>query len=204
LWEPYFIRKSEYSSFHNTDPFIFDGFYYSNCRQSASPGLRQLGRGSVIVFGSGQGHGWVVDTVLVVADSVAHTAASYEQSLRGTVSDAYFDITLRPTWDNQGNGGEEFRLYRGATFDSPVNNMFSFFPCMAAGGRVGFPRPTVRLPDRYFTATNRQAAKGCAPDAQPHDPFEVEQLWQSLLDQVRRAGLCPGIAASMPPERGHS
>lgn len=204
MWEPYFVRKSDYSSLHNTDPFIFDGFYYSNCRQSASPGLRQLGRGSVIAFGSGQGHGWVLDTVLVVTDSVAHTAASYEQALRGKVSDAYFDVTLRPTWDNRSNKAEEFRLYRGATFDSPVNDMFSFFPCTPAGDRVGFPRPPVTLPDRYFTANNRLAAKGCAPDALPHDPLEVKRLWQSLLDQVCGAGLSPGIAALMPPELNQS
>src|SRR5262245_36022874 len=53
LWEPFFVRKSDYSLLHNTDPVIFGGFYYANCRQSASPGLRQLARGSVVVFGSG-------------------------------------------------------------------------------------------------------------------------------------------------------
>ena len=37
LWRPHFARKSDYSALQNTDPFIFDGFYYTNCRQSASP-----------------------------------------------------------------------------------------------------------------------------------------------------------------------
>lgn len=197
------MRNSDYSSLHNTDPFIFDGFYYANCRQPASPGLRQLDLGSVILFGSGQKHGWVVDTVLVVADYVEYSAASYEDSLPGKVPEAYFDVTLRPTWDNPDNRAEEFRLYLGATLDSPVNGMFSFFPCMPAGDRVGFPRPPVTLPDRYFSAKNRQAAKGCAQNAQPHDPSEVKRMWQSLLDQVRGAELVPGVVARMPPERGH-
>ncbi len=205
LWEPYFVRKSDYSLLHNTDPFIFNGFYYANCRQSRSPGLRRLGPGSVILFGSCQGHGWVVDTVLVVADEgVEYNAASYERSLRGEVPDPYFHVTLRPTWDNPANRAEEFRLYRGATFDSPLDGMFSFFPCMPAGDRVGFPRPAVILPDRYFNAKNSLAAKGCAQDAPPHDPSEIRRMWQSLLDRVRGAGLVPGIAARMPPERGHS
>jgi hypothetical protein len=203
LWEPYFVRKSDYPSLHNTDPFIFDGFYYANCRQSASPGLRQLACGSVILFGSGQGHGWVIDTVLVVADYVDYNATNCSRSLRGKVPDAYFEVTLRPTWDNPANRSQEFRLYRGATFDSPVSGMFSFFPCMPAGDRVGFARPPVTLPDRYFNPKNRLAAKGCAQDAPPHDSSEIKQMWQSLLDQVRGAGLAPGIAARMPPARGH-
>ena len=199
LWEPHFAPKSDYSSLHNTDPFIFEGFYYTNCRQSASRGLRQLARGSVIVFGTGQGHGWVIDTVFVVSDYIDHHVTTFEQRLRGNVPDEYFDITLIPTWSRETG---ELRFYRGATFDNPVDGMFSFFPCMASGC-VGFPRPPVTLPNQFFNPKSSQAAKGCSLTGPPHDPADVKQLWQSLLDQVRAAGLLPGISARMPSKRDH-
>ena len=79
LWHPYYVPKDNYKWLHNTDPFIFgERFLYSNCKQQALSGLRHLGRGSVIAFGSGKKVGgerkWVLDTVLVVADSLTYSA----------------------------------------------------------------------------------------------------------------------------------
>jgi hypothetical protein len=54
----------------NTDPFVFgDAFLYTNCR-SPSAKLRRLTPGSVLLFGSGPGAGFVLDTVFVVAEGV--------------------------------------------------------------------------------------------------------------------------------------
>lgn len=49
LWEPILQPRQDYRGLHNTDPLIFDGFYYSNCKQQSFKGLKQLGRGSVMV-----------------------------------------------------------------------------------------------------------------------------------------------------------
>ena len=87
LWEPMWIPKQSYEGLHNTDPFIFDGFYYTDCKQTLA-GLRHLGRGSVIVFGSKRGSNWVLDTVFVVADYVDHTIGDYEGLLQGLVPSA--------------------------------------------------------------------------------------------------------------------
>lgn len=42
LWRPYLEPKGDYSGLHNTDPFIYDGFHYSNCKQGTSPALEGL------------------------------------------------------------------------------------------------------------------------------------------------------------------
>ena len=73
LWEPTLLPKQDNRGLHNTDPFIFGGFYYTDCKQQSFEGLRHLGRGSVIVFGSRKKPHWVVDTIFVVADYVVAT-----------------------------------------------------------------------------------------------------------------------------------
>lgn len=46
----------------NTDPLVFgERFVYSNCRQKDKK-LRSLAPGSLVLFGSGQGRGFVLDT----------------------------------------------------------------------------------------------------------------------------------------------
>ena len=59
---------------------------------------------------------------------------------RGLVPDAYADVTLRPAYE--WSGGEELRLYFGATPDEPVEGVFSFVPCAPADNAVqGFRVP---------------------------------------------------------------
>ena len=53
---------------------------YTDCKQDIE-GLRRLGRGSVIAFGSKKKSHWVLDTVFVVADYVDHTLWDYERLL---------------------------------------------------------------------------------------------------------------------------
>ncbi|MDE2780302.1 MAG: hypothetical protein OXI91_11590 [Chloroflexota bacterium] len=78
LWRPYYVPKGDYGGLHNTDPFIFgERFLYSNCGQGSKPGLLHLGGGSIIAFGSGKEIGgarqWMLDTVLVVKDSMEYS-----------------------------------------------------------------------------------------------------------------------------------
>ena len=152
LWHPYYVPKDDHQRLHNTDPFIFgDRFLYSNCGQPSKPGLRRLGEGSVIAFGSGRKiegeRQWMLDTVLVVADSVEYAAPEARLVLDDLASDTFLAVTGGPIVDNE---EASFRLYRGATPDEPVNGMFSFFPAMPADGDSGFPRPLIDLPGEYF------------------------------------------------------
>ena len=196
LWRPYYVvPRDGYERLHNTDPFIFgERFLYSNCLQPSRPGLRRLGRGSVIAFGSKRG-GWVLDTVLVVADYVDYAAPEARLALTDEVSDAFLAVTAGPLADN----GEEapLRLYRGATADEPVDGMFSFFPAMPAGGDAGFERPGVDLHERYFTQTLAQNHKRTCGLGQE----TLRALWERLAAQVYEAGLVLGTYAEQPEQR---
>ncbi len=200
LWSPYYVPKSNYRLLHNTDPFIFgERFLYSNCKQGSVPSLAHLGRGTVIAFGSGRKiageRRWVLDTVLVVADSLTYAAREAHQTLADAAPEAFLTVTGGPIADNE---GASFRLYMGATPDYPVEGMFSFFPAMPAHGDAGFPRPVIDLPSEYFNPRSWQAQKG--PGRQ-RTREELRGLWDSLVAQVREAGLVLGTHAELPEQR---
>ena len=201
LWEPYYVPREDHHRLHNTDPFIFGPrFLYSNCGQLAKPGLRALGPGSVIAFGSGKGiageRRWMVDTVMVIARSVEYGAGEAREALSGLADEAFIEVTAGPIAANEEGS---FRLYRGATPDDPVDGMFSFFPAMPAEGESGFPRPVLDLPAEYFNPRSWQAPKGLWRD---RSSDELRGLWGSLVAHVRRAGLVLGTHATSPRERG--
>ena len=220
LWLPYYaIPDDGCEGLHNTDPFIFgDRILYSNCRQPRSPRLRSLARGSVIAFGSHKAGRWLLDTVLVVADFVDYSPACARSDLAGLASVAFLDVTGRPLEDNSQDsactpapkhlnrcGGRRasrdrdttLRLYRGATPTRPVNGMFSFFPAMPAGGDVGFPRPSIELPEPHFkNKPLRKHKQSCDLSSKT-----VVRLWGSLVTQVCDAGLVLGTRAALPQRR---
>ena len=199
LWCPYYVPKDNYERLHNTDPFIFgERFLYSNCKQRRISRLAHLGRGSVIAFGSGRKiageRKWVLDTVLVVADSLEYAAPEAHRVLADAVPEAFLAVTGGPIVENE---KASFRLYIGAAPDDPVDGMFSFVPAMPAHGDAGFPRPLIDLPSEYFNPRSWQAPKGLRHE---RTSGELRGLWQSLVAQVREAGLVLGTHAA-PPER---
>ena len=212
LWEPYWVPKNTYRGLHNTDPFIFgDCFFFSNCGQLArnKRGLKHLDVGSVIAFGSGQTihneRKWVLDTVIVVADSFRYDPLNPREALDGKVPEAFLSVTGGPLAEDpqlkeRNNAGEtqEFRHYRGATLDDPVHGMFSFFPAISADGEASFPRPVICLDDRYFNPASWQAPKGAGHHLSRDT---IRDLWNSLVAQVRKVGLALGTHAEMPEHR---
>ena len=201
LWHPYYIPKDSYKRLHNTDPFIFgERFLYSNCKQQALSGLRQLGRGSVIAFGSGRKiageRKWALDTVFVVADSLTYSAPEARRVLEDAAPETFLTVTGGPMVDNNEQGS--FRLYRGATADDPVDGMFSFFPATPATGDAGFPRPVIELPREHFNPRSWQAQKGLRRNCTIE---ELRGIWKSLVSQVRGAGLLVGTHAVVPERR---
>ena len=203
LWHPFYVPRNSYENLHNTDPFIFGKrFLYSNCRQprgSRGSGLKRLGRGSVIAFGSGRKIGgewkWVLDTVLVVADSVEYMTPEARRMLADMTSDAFLTVTGGPLEDN---GEASFRLYTGATPDDPVDGMYSFFPAKPVRYDAAFPRPIIYLPGEYLTPSNCRAPKGLRRERSVE---ELRGLWESLVSQVRREGLVLGTRAALPERR---
>ena len=205
LWEPYYIPKNSYRDLHNTDPFIFgERFLYSNCGQESpnKSGLKYLGQGSVIAFGSGKmdrgRRRWVLDTVFVVRDFRDYDESDAPAELQDCVPTEFLIATGGPLADN--GGKNRFRLYRGATPDDPAFGMFSLFPAIPASGKSGasFPRPFITLPDKYFNPANWQAPKGLRCDRSPE---LLRCLWGSLVEQVRDAGLVLGTRSEPPPLR---
>ena len=209
LWKPYWVRKEDYRGLHNTDPFIFgDCFLYSNCGQSAKSkkSLKHLDRGSVMAFGSKvkRESKWALDTVFVVRDSDRYNPLNPHMALEGKVSETFLGVTGGPLTSDpklkksadDGNA-HEFRLYRGATPNDPIDDMFSFFPAIRADGETCFPRPCVCLDDKYFNPAAVMAPKGATSCLKSE---ELRGLWDSLVAQVRDAGLVLGTHAEMPPE----
>ena len=196
LWRPYYEPMSDYGRLQNTDPFVFGcRFLYSNCKQNGA--LRRLSPGSVIAFGSRFRGEWVLDTVFVVACSIEYRTHDMRADLAERVPSAFLEVTGRPITTN--NRTETLRLYYGATPGKPVGGMFSFVPATPAGGNRGFGRPPISLPSEHFDKTQRRGEYGRRTDLAPGTRLG---LWESLVRQVRMAGLVLGTYAKLP-ERGY-
>ncbi len=92
----------------NTDPWVFGNcFLYSNCKQLSQHALRVLPRGSVILFGSGVGDHFVVDTVFVVSDS-----QQLIPNQPPKIEEAFRVCTVEPLSTDAACSGERFVLYR--------------------------------------------------------------------------------------------
>ena len=203
LWHPYYVPKHRYMGLHNTDPFIFgDRFLYSNCGQlknSRPSGMARLKRGSVIAFGSGKTiagqQSWILDTVMVVADSVDYEATDALRLPAHLVSETFLNVTGGPIAANE---KDSFKLYIGAPPDDPVDGMFSFFPAMPSEGNVGFPRPQIDLPSDHFNPRSWRGPKGVKRELTSQ---KLRVLWKSLVAQVHDTGLVLGTYASLPEQR---
>jgi hypothetical protein len=207
LHRPFYVRptafRREDKMLQNTDPFVYgDRFLYTLCRQWRNTRgvygptfLRDLDVGSLILFGSHKRGEFVLDTVFVVGASALHDAESWEDELVNTVPDAYPDVTLRPT--REWGGGEELRLYLGATADDRVDGMFSFVPCMPArDAPSGFARPSIRL-DHLITPALKMGAKG----TRNLSAEKMRSVWSSVVEQVLERGLELGTRFEVPEQR---
>jgi hypothetical protein len=196
--EPFLPRVGPEGWRQNTDPFVFgDEFHYTGCLQHTKQGhtqLRYLARGSVILFGSCLDRSkFVVDTVFVVDGHRDHGWEDYAE-VRSEVSPAYAEATIDPWYSGGSRSEDTYRLYSGATFDSSVEGMFSFFPCRrAAEVPHGFPRAEVNLSD-IVTPTMTQ---GKRLNPQP-DVARVRDLWRRVVSHIQDQGLALGVYAQMP------
>lgn len=203
LYEPFFIEPDRYDTGRqNTDPFVFgDQFHYTWCLQNTKRGetqLRHLARGSVILFGSClQKSRFVIDTVLVVADYIDHSARDYRDKLDGAVSSIYERVTITTGYGQLGESSLVHRLYFGATYGRALDAMFSFFPCQPrAEAPNGFARPAIFIPG-LITPQLTQGKK----IARLSTGQEARDLWGEVCRQVREQGLALGVRAELPPRR---
>jgi len=199
IHEPFFDPPAPGVWAQNTDPFVFGAaFHFTGCQQHSHVGnptqLARLRPGSLILFGSGLGRRFVLDTVFVVGPRWIEHSRKTRGALDGEISDEYREITIDRWYAGRLPDDRVHGLYFGATFDDPFHGMFSFFPCTEVDGSTrGFARPEIRLPG-VVTPTQTQKYRR-TPVASPRDATES---WRSVVDQVLAAGLRLGIRADMP------
>jgi len=211
IHHPFYVTPTSYHKLQNTDPFVFGDFFYTGCQQNTCRGptqLRFLEQGSVILFGSCVKNEYVLDTVFVVDRWEKHDARNYQQ-LKAQVPHVFWDVTMRAWYqdvshatscakpDTKSCGPAECRLYWGATFDKPVDGMFSFFPCMpAAESPSGFARPAITI----LGATTNGLLQGKKLNAGTSRQMVIE-YWNDMRKQVESQGLWLGLHADAPKRR---
>lgn len=159
-----------YRDRQNTDPFVFGPrFQYTGCLQHTKVGptqLRNLNRGSVILFGSCRRRSaFVLDTAFVVADYIDHCKRDFAQKLQGRISGTYHSVTISPWYTNMVQRDRVYRLSSGATFSDPGAGMFSFFPCLPTGDDPsGFARPQIIIPGVITPNQTQNKKMTCVSD----------------------------------------
>ena len=149
-----FIKNENQEDIHlfqNTDPFVFDdNFIYAICRQGNKKSkkkqtknnhMRELEKGSLIIFGSQVNYRFVIDTVFVVKEVHKYkTLEDIKQLNLVTHQKIAIDFIL----DKSGKLNilpEGRTLYKGATFDVKQDEMYSFVPAKVYNDqKIGYPR----------------------------------------------------------------
>ncbi len=178
----------------NTDPLVFGGFSYSNCRQAHNARLRSLAPGSILLFGSRAAGRFVLDTCLVVANGADYRCDSLPPRTTARERNLVFD----PLFSDPTVEAATFRHYRGATIDHPINGTFSFVPGRPYSDRSpwGFGRPAIELGPELINPRLAQAAK-----ATLLEPPRLSECWRQVVDQVLDSGLVLVTQIDLPSRR---
>ena len=193
LHRPYWIRPNNREFRQNTDPWVWgQRTLYSNCGQTHTPSMKRLTRGSVICFGSTTGGQFCVDTVVVVASAnpwrPTHIGdLEADEAFKVCTADSIATAPEHPSLS--------FTLYQGATFDDPVDGMFSFVPARQADDSdPRFARPPIQFDGLINPASTRRArgSNVCRPLS------ELKHAWDLVREQVLDAGLVLGISLQTP------
>ena len=194
LQEPVWEHPSNSAPRQNTDPWVFgDCFRYSNCHQLNQSSLRTLAPGSIVLFGSSSLREGIfaIDTVFVVGDS------SLQFSPREAPdTDEAFRVCTVESLTTGGNADDMFTLYRGATYDAPVNGMYSFVPCRRADRKdARFSRPPISLHASYLNPSSAQSPSNAGV---ARSVSEVREQWERVRQRVLDADCLLGVSFSTP------
>jgi hypothetical protein len=210
LHEP-FLPKSFPASRNDTDPFVFGcAFRYGLCKQNTYKQLRDLEKGSLILFGSGKGKGdaafFQVDTVFVVGGYTEYDGAD-AKALKGEGD--YWDIVFGGMCGAGAKGksggkghaklsGYTSRLYYGATYEKPCEGMYSFVPARVGDTKSakGFAR--VKLGASFPRYINPAHVRGIKI-TKASGGEEVRKFWEKIRAASRKQGCVEGVRFDMPP-----
>ena len=201
LHKPYLPKKIPNSngyqaSYQNTDPCVFGGdFKYFTCKQFKSKNrtlttLAKLDNGSLILFGSTANQNkpsafFQLDTIFVVSEHI-----EYDISDPNALSElgAYRDFVYKMAFPQPADYSLKLRLYKGATFQKPIEGMYSFSPAKIWDNqKSGFPR--VRLKDMNYITNNLNAA----PKISDVSRKQVKEFWNKIVEISRENGCIEGV-----------
>jgi len=152
------IKNYQENNYQNTDPFIFgDSFKYSICRQDSCPVLKNLEKGSIILFGSHINKRFAIDTIFVVNELIKYNSALDEVLEKyGLYTEIVMKMACRERLNKNNNLNRV--LYIGATYENKVNGMFSYIPVKKYEGKnFGFSR--IVMPDEFYETKNNRVNK---------------------------------------------
>lgn len=196
-------NKGEY--LQNTDPYVFgEYFIYSNCHQGKFKVLRDLSPGTIIIMGS-HVEEFCVDTILVIGEVLCKISKKNKKEIlklkeENKISPVFYNNTIKAIFNcvNEDNdcaiSDEEFTIYKCATYNNPIEGMFSFFPCKKYKQNEGFARVTLK----YENIINPKLAIGVkVSETSLKSNYKI---WTSLKQQVLddKQGLSLGIFAEDP------
>ena len=189
-------KAKESKGLQNTAPFVFaDHFFYGACQQNSKKGnptnMQSLEKGSVILFGSRLKGKFVLDTVFVVENKHEYSPGSMATDLKGFAPDVYPYIM-------QMGGHDKWTCYKGASFQEPFHQMYSFVPCRKCDGseEKGFDRPV--LDDADFKGCCNKQILSDGQQTQnrkvtPVSDAEAQKIWEAVWESVRRQGYLEGF-----------
>ena len=194
LHEPIF-RAPPAGNYQNTDPLVYgDRFLYTNCRQLRHKKLRSLTSGSIVLFGSKRGGGFVLDTVFVVGDA---QPASYQQGETGVLPDhPIADAAVFNPLATTNDVGKSCVAYSARMHDDGPDAPYSFVPCRPQYEGWRFARPVLEPLGELADLINPNLAMSVRMRELSHE--RLAAVWAHVAGVCQQQGLAQGVHA-MPP-----
>ena len=198
LHEPFHEAPPDGLDHQNIDPFVFgDSFLYTNCKQLNNSKLRRLTLGSLVLFGSGTGQGFVLDTVFVVGDD---PLLPYEVGERDVLPDRpeTDPLIFRPLSTSTQHLGMGCVVVRSRPYEAADERPFSFVPCRSRDAQdVRFPRPLLEPVGPLQGLVNPKLFMGTR--VTEVEAEVVAAAWRHVRAVVEAQELALAVRLAVPP-----
>ena len=203
LFSPYYTHYVQGKNCENTDPFVFgDKFYYSICRQGNEK-MRNLEKGTLILFGSNINQKFVLDTVFIVKDDIPYMKNNFNH-LKGKTNDAFFETAILPVVYNQNSNDRynrckldntQYKVYEGQMY-SEKGNIFSYVPCKIHSDSWGFERPVVKHKDYISDRLNQNLMYSNNVTLN-----DIEKFWNKITEDLLKKGFSLMTSCELPKQK---
>jgi hypothetical protein len=134
-----------------------------------------------------------LDTVIVVGDRRRKFVPSNPPD-----TDEAFRVSTIESLVSGGDANTQFTLYHGATYEAPINGVYSFVPCRRTDHEnFRFARPTLSLPDDLVNPRNWRTPKIAR---RQQSPEQILEYWNMVRKQVVDAECLIGVQFLTPRE----